>query len=223
MQNMASTVPEKLCVAVPETAFTSAGFRAWLESDEFPEVGRIDLCDGEVLVDMSPERAQSHTLVKGEIYRVLAGLVRERNLGRIYVDGVRFRNDRAGINTEPDGLFVSFEMIAEGKVHGGLEHDEPLGVAGEADWILEVVSPSSEHKDRRRLLPKYAEAGVREYWIVDARGAEMDVEIYVLGPDFYRLQPLVDGWRRSEAYGEDFRLERNEDAAGGWQFTLLVR
>jgi heat-inducible transcriptional repressor len=36
--------------------------------------------------------------------------------------------------------------------------------------VLEVVSPSSVVKDTEWLMSRYHEAGVREYWLIDARG-----------------------------------------------------
>ena len=38
---------------------------------------------------------------------------------------------------------------------------------GAPDWVIEVVSPSTESWDYIRKLGKYNAAGVREYWIVD--------------------------------------------------------
>ncbi len=41
------------------------------------------------------------------------------------------------------------------------------GCEGAPDFIIEVVSPSSRRMDYNIKNGKYAEAGVREYWIVD--------------------------------------------------------
>ena len=35
------------------------------------------------------------------------------------------------------------------------------------DWIIEIISPSSQHMDYLTKLLKYRTAGVREYWIVN--------------------------------------------------------
>lgn len=40
-------------------------------------------------------------------------------------------------------------------------------VYGAPDFIVEVLSPSTRRKDMSIKLGKYAEAGVREYWLVD--------------------------------------------------------
>lgn len=48
------------------------------------------------------------------------------------------------------------------------EKKSEKGCLGAPDWIIEIVSPSSREMDYERKVALYREAGVREYWIVDA-------------------------------------------------------
>lgn len=41
------------------------------------------------------------------------------------------------------------------------------GCHGAPDWIIEIVSPSSERMDYVVKTFKYQTAGVREYWVID--------------------------------------------------------
>lgn len=41
------------------------------------------------------------------------------------------------------------------------------GCEGAPDWIIEIVSPSSQQMDYLLKLTKYRDSGVRLYWIVD--------------------------------------------------------
>lgn len=41
------------------------------------------------------------------------------------------------------------------------------GCHGAPDWIIEIVSPGTKHRDYGVKLFKYRTAGVREYWIVN--------------------------------------------------------
>lgn len=41
------------------------------------------------------------------------------------------------------------------------------GCDGAPDWVIEIVSPSSQQMDYMTKLFKYRDAGVREYWIVN--------------------------------------------------------
>ncbi|NBI65099.1 Uma2 family endonuclease [Clostridiales bacterium] len=43
------------------------------------------------------------------------------------------------------------------------------GCNGAPDWVIEVVSPSSQRMDYMIKLFKYRDAGVREYWIVNPK------------------------------------------------------
>lgn len=50
-----------------------------------------------------------------------------------------------------------------------------------ADWVCEVLSPSTEKLDRDQKLPYYAEHGVRHVWLVDA--IDRRLEVYSLSDD----------------------------------------
>lgn len=50
------------------------------------------------------------------------------------------------------------------------------GCEGAPDWIIEIVSPSSQKMDYLIKLRKYQTAGVREYWIVNP--ASETIQIY---------------------------------------------
>lgn len=47
------------------------------------------------------------------------------------------------------------------------------GCSGAPDWIIEIVSPGNPSHDYIYKLKLYAEAGVREYWIVDPRSKQI--------------------------------------------------
>lgn len=53
------------------------------------------------------------------------------------------------------------------------------GCHGAPDWAIEIVSPSSVKMDYVRKVKLYHEAGVREYWVVDAE--KEAVTIYEAG------------------------------------------
>lgn len=223
MQRMPSIDSESTGLTIPRDAHTLAGFRAWQESADFPERGRIEFCEGQVLIDMSSERLWTHTLIKGAIYRAIDQLVEERNLGMTFADGIGFTSDIADIATEPDGLFVSWETIRGGRAAGVREEENALAIRGVADWILEVVSPSSVHKDKKRWRRKYAEAGVAEYWIVDARNKDIEFDLLVLERGEHQPRPEVDGWRASAVFDVEVRLVRRELEEGFARYVLETR
>jgi Uma2 family endonuclease len=217
---------DSICVDVPESASTLDGFRTWSASDSFPQHGRITYFRQGIFLDMSPEKANAHNDVKTEITRVLGNLVRDRDLGKLYSDGLWITNDRADLSNEADATFVSWESLETGRIQLITlpDDDDGIEMRGSPDWVLEVVSNSSEKKDTIWLPEAYYAADVREYWLVDARGARIKFILHVRRPDrFATKEPDDDGWRESEVFGCAVRLDRNRDRVGGWSYTLLNR
>ena len=48
------------------------------------------------------------------------------------------------------------------------------------DFVVEIVSPSTEAADRNTKFEDYAAHGVKEYWIADPSEADEFVEQYIL-------------------------------------------
>lgn len=209
-------------VAIPRSAFEHRGFRAWVLSFGFPEAIRPTFYRGEVLLDMSPESIESHNKVKGEIASVLWRLIQEEDLGEPYVDGVLLTHERAGVSTEPDFAFASWDALSSGRVRklprqDGRDHVE---LVGSPDLVVEVVSDSSVRKDTVVLHQAYARARIREYWLVDARGDRLRFDIFRLSGTAYRATRAVSGARRSVVLGRAFVLARTTNRVGGSTFRL---
>jgi Uma2 family endonuclease len=219
-------VSEGLFLRIPSSAFTLAGFRAWVKSDEFPENLRVTYVDGEIYLDMSKEGLETHVAVKAEVCRELMNLNRELKLGKFYTDGALVSNEEAGVSNNPDGVFVKKRSIQSGRVRL-VPGDEPRGdymeIEGTPDWLLEVISKSSVKKDTKKLHDAYHRAGVPEYWLIDARGEEIDFQILRWRKKGYVVAPVRDGWQKSRVFRREFRLLRQRDDLGLWEYTLAVR
>jgi Uma2 family endonuclease len=220
---MTTFVIESEQVSVPEWVKDLASFRRWADSDEFPETGRICYFGGEVWVDMSKEQVFTHVLVKTRMSAVLSELVEAGGLGLFLGDGVLVSNIDADIAVVPDAVFASTAALQdrvrliEGKNGGYVE------LEGSPDMVLEVVSDGSVRKDTRTLREDYWRAGVREYWLVDARPDPLTFDILRYTPRGYRATPKKDSWLRSAVFDRSFRLVRALNALGNPKFTLEVR
>jgi Uma2 family endonuclease len=217
---------DPLCLRIPTSAFTLAGFRAWATSDAFPEHVRAAFIDQEVYLDMTKEDPEAHVSPKGEITRVLLNLNREVKSGKFYADGLRVSNEAAGVSNDPDGTFVSWETLDSGRarlVPREGEQGRYTELEGTPDWLMEIVSDSSVQKDTERLRAAYHRAGVREYWLIDARGDDIAFQILSWRKTGYVAAPNRDGWQRSKVFGRSFRLVRERDRRGFWEYTLEVR
>lgn len=209
---------------IPAGAFTFEGFRRWVESDEFPESGRIDFLAGDVEVDLSPEELFTHNLVKMAIGSGLNVLIADRDLGEVFADKARVTSPQAGLSVEPDVVVVLEESFREGRVRyppSDRSADRFLEIEGAPDLVVEVVSDSSVHKDTRRLPKLYARAGVPELWIADARGSQLQLRAYTLREGGYVLVDSdAEGWFRSPRLGLAFRLTRRRSSMSTWRYSL---
>ena len=210
---------------IPSYAWSFEGFRRWTRSRGFPEYGRIDYVGGALEVDMSPEEIYTHSAVKVEIAVKLHARIVGQDLGMIHIDRTRIAFPAAHLSTEPDVIVVLWESLDEGRVREvPSKKDMPersIELEGAADLVVEVISDSSVGKDRNRLPPQYAEAGVPELWLADVRRG-LRFEIHVLEGDGYRLlSPDPDGWIRSPLLGP-VRLRRERIRPDRWSYRLDV-
>jgi Uma2 family endonuclease len=210
---------------VPSWVNDLASFSRWAESPEFPETGRVSYIQGDVWMDMSMEQLFTHNQLKVVIAAALQSMVRTLSMGYLFGDGARFRNGDADLSVEPDAMFASFDAIRSGraKITEGAE-DGFMYLEGGPDWVLEVVSDSSVQKDTVDLRTAYYEAGVAEYWLVDARGDGVAFDILKRGPRGYTsTRPQAGGWLKSVVFGKLFRITKTSDPLGNPQFTLEHR
>lgn len=211
-------------VYIPATVVDIESFRRWADTEEFPEKGNIWWLRGEVWADMSKEQIFTHVLLKGELFRVLANMVKEHRLGMVLTDGAFLSNVPADISGKPDAMFLSAGTVDSGRVRfvEGAESGY-VELEGSPDMVLEVVSDSSVDKDTVVLLDAYGKAGIPEYWLVDARGDQVRFDIYRNGPKGYRRSAKKHGWMASPVFGKSFRLTVKADKAGRPDYTLEVR
>jgi Uma2 family endonuclease len=144
-----------------------------------PEDRRYEVIDGEPF--LTPAPTLFHQAVLSRLNRLLEDFVQATGLGVVLqapCDVVLSTFDIL----QPDTFFVSAPRrpILTEKY-----------VAGAPDLVVEVLSPSTESRDRVAKAKRYATFGVREMWLVD--------------PDAKTIEVLVnsaEGFRREALYGE---------------------
>jgi Uma2 family endonuclease len=221
---MSTIMLYETCVRIPPWVHDHASFRRWVHSGEFPEKGRICFLNGEVWVDMSMEQFYTHNQVKGEFNVVVGSLVKAGRLGRYVPDGMLLTNLEVEFTSQPDGAFVSHRSLRTGRVQlGEGAQGGFVELLGAPDMALEILSPSSVHKDTVLLLDLYWRAGIREYWLADVRGDRLQFDIYRHAARGYAATPKRGGWMKSAVFGKSFRLTRQTDELGHPEFSLEVR
>jgi Uma2 family endonuclease len=97
------------------------------------------------------------------------------------------------------------------------EYTELLGTP---DLVVEVVSRSSYKKDTKELPVLYFRAGIPEYWLIDALGDEIDFKLLRRGARGYTAVEPHRGWLSSLLFCRSFKLTRERDDEGDWQYEL---
>lgn len=217
-------VVDDVSIGIPGWVVDHTSFRQWFQSDDFPEEGRVSFLNGEVMFDMSQEQIFSHVRMKTEIGRVLANLAKKKLNGVFFGDGLLISHLGAEVSNNPDGVFVanaSFEdgtvRLVEGAKQGFIE------LEGSPDVVLEVVSNSSVKKDYELLRAAYWKAGIREYWLVDARGDKLEFQILKHTSKGYSPIRAVGGWIKSAVFRKSFRLVATKNHLGHPDFELQIR
>src|SRR5262249_2854101 len=138
--------------------------------------------------------------------------------------GALLSNEAADISGKPDGMFLANATLESGRVRlvEGMEVGF-LEVEGSPDMVLEVISPTSVHKDKVTLRQAYGEAGVREYWLVDARQEPLSFDILRHTARGYSATRKQQDWIKSAVFGKAFRLVVHTTPLGHPDYTLEVR
>ncbi|MGE0493154.1 MAG: Uma2 family endonuclease [Vulcanimicrobiota bacterium] len=214
-------------LVIPADSGRIDAFREWARSDAFPERGRIDFLDGTLEIDMSPEELQSHGALKSELHAALHRRVKAENLGQLFIDRARLSNDRAGLSCEPDLLLISLKALREGRSRylSGSRPERLIEIEGSAALVVEILSDSSAGKDRKRLPPLYAAAGVEELWLVDARSGEISFHLCHLVDGEFRSAPTTeDGFAYSRVLDRHYRIRREPwEFPGTWSYQIDER
>jgi Uma2 family endonuclease len=216
-------VPE-IDAVIPDGITTQEAFRRWATSDDFPNRGRFAFLKGALWMEPTMERGNSHNQVKAAVNAVLTMLVDREDIGLYFPDGMLVSNLEAGLSTVPDGAFVRHEAFERGAVHRIGSGDDYVELVGMPDMVLEVISPSSVQKDTVDLPDLYWQAGISEYWLVDARGDRASFIIRRHGPRGYtENRRQAGGWMKSSVFACSFRLTRGTKRSGDPKFTLQMR
>jgi Uma2 family endonuclease len=128
---------------------------------------RFEVIADELAVTPSPSGA--HQLVVANLVMVLGIFVREHDLGRL-LPGPMDVLFGEGDYLQPDLVFVRRDRA---------HLMSPRGIEGPPDLVVEILSPSTAHRDRGIKLERYRHFGVPEYWIVDIDARA--VEVWRLG------------------------------------------
>jgi len=188
------------------------GEAAWQDDYEI----LTELIDGKIVM-MSPRPRITHNDVAGAIYTIFRTALRGKRC-RAFPDGTEVHLDEKN-HFVPDVMIVCDpSQIKETYIEGA------------PTLVVEVLSPSTQLRDRTVKMQTYGAAGVKEYWIVDTiskyvevyrqkDGQLMPFRVYT----FYTPEEIA----KNETLSDDFRLSKEDmeqeirvDYCGGFSVPL---
>lgn len=129
----------------------------WQDVQQAPDDGkRREAIGGELYVTAAPNLR--HQRIAQRLERALCRLLQDPGHGEVFDAPVGVEFPATGEGVQPDLLFVSI------KRSGILAED---WIKGAPDLVVEILSPTTEARDRGLKRELYERQGVRAYWIVD--------------------------------------------------------
>ena len=140
---------------------------------DITEQQKAEFINGEIIIH-SPVMKR-HNEVSGQLYSLINYFVHQKDLGFVGIEKILIQLTRN--DYEPD---ICFFLKAKAK---RFKSDQSLFPV--PDFVVEVLSKSTEKRDRGVKFIDYAAHGIKEYWIIDPAGKT--IEQYLLKNKEYDL------------------------------------
>jgi Uma2 family endonuclease len=134
---------------VPVGKISFEEYLDWLDEDTLAEWE-----DGEVI--MTSPASLKHQDINGFLFSLLGVYLKLFDLGKLVFAPFVIKLKKTG--REPDLIFISNANL------GNFYNTYYLGAP---DLVVEIVSPESQARDRKKKFSEYEENGVKEYWLID--------------------------------------------------------
>lgn len=152
-----------------ESAYDDQGNYTTDDYYALPDDRRVELIDGSIY-DLAAPTADHQTIILQIASQVMPCAEEHRNC-QVIISPVDVQLDRDNKTiVQPDMIILCDPAKNMNRC-----------IYGAPDFVLEVLSPSTRKKDMILKLKKYADAGCREYWIIDEDTER--VIVYIFGDD----------------------------------------
>ena len=177
-----------MAIPMEQPRYTFADLLTWDDSAHY------ELIDGEAYMMAPPLRV--HQEISGELYWQIASFLRGKPC-KVYAApfAVRpFADETEDTVVEPDITVVCDSAKLD-----------RYGCKGAPDMVIEILSPSTRHRDLSMKYRLYQRAGVREYWIVDPD--RRAVQTFRLDDGFYDAAEVYTSGAVPVSLWDDFSID----------------
>ncbi len=145
---------------------------------ELPEGAPFQLIHSKLIFMPSP--TEKHQAISMALGSYIFQHVTHRKLGKVWNAPLDVHFDQNNIY-QPDLLFIRAERldIIDKFVHGA------------PDFVVEILSKSTETKDKNDKKATYAKYGVREYWLINPENQM--VEVFILENNEMKSEGIFSG------------------------------
>ena len=149
------------------------------EKMDLPE--RSELIYGDIYIGESKDKYNPQ---QGQIIAFSAPSILHQeisvNVSSDIVGYIRRNNGKCKAFTAPTDVKISNDIIVQPDIFVTCKPDNIDGkyLNGSPDWVIEILSPTTAHKDFSSKLSIYKNYGVREYWIIDPIDSRVIVYIF---------------------------------------------
>jgi Uma2 family endonuclease len=150
--------------------FTYRDYSTWLDNE------RWELIDG-VVHSMSPSPTWRHQTLILKLAGIISAALKSTSCRLAIAPFDVLLPDSISANEEDIETVVQPDLLVVRDPAKVREH----GCVGAPDWVIEILSPSSAHRDMGEKLRLYERHGVGEYWIVDPAGNTVTVHLLEAG------------------------------------------
>lgn len=142
---------------------------AWTYEDyaRLPNNGmRYEVIEGDLY--MSPAPRSIHQRIIARLYGYLWDYLKDQSVGEALFAPIDVILPGLASPVQPDLLFIA---------HNRLDIIKEKFIEGIPDLIVEILSPGNPALDWRTKFRVYAQAGVREYWIIDPDTCIIEINV----------------------------------------------
>jgi len=171
---METKIKNTTIVKLPEQEISVEKYEYFL--NEIAEQHKSEYINGEIIIH-SPAK-KKHIDVNLNLVSIIRAYVVKFDLGFVGQEKTLIKMNDSTNSYEPDICFFRKERT--------VEFDANTGVFPPPDWAIEIISKSSETRDRNIKFLDYAKNGVEEYWLINTEEEKIeqyystDKNIYIL-------------------------------------------